>query len=135
MRLGQRFESARRLFIFIAICRKYTSGRRGLDTKAGAILLQPAKEKHSWLNGGVMAQRASLLSYALCTSMCPHDGQLRGNLRGLLDVSGVIPFSSTPGGVIAFSYPWLSVYLLCQSAWGFVLPADSGVSLPLSAGT
>ena len=29
-----------------------------------------------------MAQRASPLTYALCTSMCPHDGQPRGNLRG-----------------------------------------------------
>src|SRR5215203_6675411 len=35
-----------------------------------------------------------------------------------------MPFSPTPGGVITFSYPWLSVYPFCQSARDYVPPAD-----------
>ena len=44
-------------------------------------------------------------------------GSLYGaKLPRVLGRSEAISFTLVPGGVITFSYPWLSVYLSCQSA-------------------
>jgi hypothetical protein len=73
-------------------------------------------------SSGKLSDRRSEVRGALSASA----GSTARSVLELLGESGMVPFSPAPGGVIS-SYPWLSVYLSCQSRWGYVSPAVSGV--------